>query len=51
MTTRVPATMIGIRPTGGDDTAALQALINTGQDVVLGPGTYYGANLTQSTNN
>lgn len=50
MTTTVSATMLGtVNPSGSDDTAAIQAAINTGRDVLFCPGTYYAANLTQST--
>lgn len=50
MTTRASPYVIGQAPSGGSDTAALQALLSTGRDVILGPGTYLAANLTQSTN-
>lgn len=50
MTTRVPASMLGaLAPSGGSDTAALQAALATGRDVLLSPGTYLAANLTMST--
>ena len=50
MTTRVPTQMLGaLAPSGGSDTAALQAALTAGQDVLLAPGTYLAANLTMST--
>ncbi len=39
MTTRVPDRMVGVGPTGGDDTAMLQAAVNAGP-VHLTAGTY-----------
>lgn len=41
MTTRVPLNMAGaLAPSGGSDTAALQAALATGRDVLLAPGTW-----------
>lgn len=42
--------MLGtVNPSGSNDTAAIQAALNTGRDVLFAPGIYYAANLTQST--
>lgn len=42
--------MIGaLAPSGGSDSAQIQAALSSGRDVLLSPGTYYAANLTQST--
>lgn len=50
MTTRVPHNMLGaLAPSGSSDTAALNAALATGRDVLLSPGTYLAANLTMNT--
>ena len=45
MTTRVPLTMIGLAPSGADDTAAIQTAMDRGA-VRLGPGIFSITNLT-----
>lgn len=50
MTTRATLDMLGaLAPSGGDDTAAINAALATGRDVLLAPGTYLANNLTMST--